>query len=263
MFVKLKNIICHPSRIGMYILDHAGSIFGYFFFFFLVTTVLFAARDMSKKIFNGNITNSIVDALVSVDELKDTTYKEEKLSGNKKVIESDGILIYFNDSAHQNNNHPMGLVLVFGQSEANAYYSTLHLGKVKYHDISVKEFSFEKIKNHDVLERLQFETLINILLNESDWNYRAIFFWNDFFSMLVFYGINYILCYIFAIFMNNLIEPRFRKKLVTYDSLIYFFFLWLAILYSINWLLYVGMFFSLVYTGLTFSHIKLIVKKGE
>ena len=90
MFVKLKNIICHPSRIGMYILDHAGSIFGYFFFFFLVTTVLFAVRDMSKKVFNGNVTNAIVDALVSVDELKDTTYKEEKLSGNSSQSYSLG-----------------------------------------------------------------------------------------------------------------------------------------------------------------------------
>ena len=54
------------------------------------------------------------------------------------------------------------------------------------------------------------------------------------------------------------IERRFRIKLVLYDTLIYFVFLWFDMAFSAFWLLYVGMAFTLIYTIFTFTHIRAV-----
>ena len=264
MFYKFKNILCHPSRIGMYILDRFSSVFGYFFFFFLMTTVLLATKDMLTSRFSGNTANAISDIVLSLDEAKDTKFTDKKLTGTKVVIQAEGALIFLNDSAHMNKDHGMQLVLVFAQSEANAYYANIHLGKVSYKELSVSDFSFGNILSHDVNERVELETLINILLINAEQNYRAIFFWNDFFNIMLFYVVTILVCYVGASITNGTIIPKFRKKLVAYDSLSYFTCAWISILYSASWVLYFGIFVSIVYTVLTFSHIKAIpIKKGE
>lgn len=264
MFVKFKNILCHPSRIGMYILDRFSSVFGYFFFFFLMMTVLLATKDMLKPKFSGNTANLVADMVLSIDEANDTKYEDKKLTGTKVVIQGEGMLIYLNDSAHVNKNHGMQLVLVFGQSEANAYYANIHLGKISYYELSVSNFSFGNILSHNLSERLELETLINILLINADQNYRAIFFWNDFANIMLFYIITVLVCYVGASITNGTIIAKFRKKLVVYDSLAYFTCAWLSILYSASWVLYFGIFVAIVYTVVTFSHIKAIpIKKGE
>lgn len=264
MFYKFKNILCHPSRIGMYILDRFTSIIGYFFFFFVITTCFFAANDLSKTKFNGNTANAVVDVLLKVDTIKDTTFKDKKLTGTKEIIDTEGVRIYFNDSAHLNQDHGMKLILVFSQSEANAYYSSIHLGKIIYAESEIQDFTFEEIHNKSIANRLELETIIQSLLNASDGNFRALYFWQDLLNMLLFYAVALFLCYVVATIANNTIEPKFRKKLVVYDSLIYFFGVWLSILYDVSWLLYFGIFLACVYTVITFSHIRAIpIKKGE
>ena len=106
--------------------------------------------------------------------------------------------------------------------------------------------------------RQSFELLVFKSIEAGEANYRAVCFFSDFVNILIYYLISLVGCYFLAFLVNPKIERRFRIKLVLYDTLIYFVFLWFDMAFSAFWLLYVGMAFTLIYTIFTFTHIRAV-----
>ena len=120
------------------------------------------------------------------------------------------------------------------------------------------DFSLEEIRNGNILMRQSFESLVFKSIEAGEANYRAVCFFSDFVNILIYYLISLVGCYFLAFLVNPKIERRFRIKLVLYDTLIYFVFLWFDMAFSAFWLLYVGMAFTLIYTIFTFTHIRAV-----
>lgn len=258
MYRKLKNIISHPSFLGMYFMDHLHSIFGWFISFLILTTLLLALVDMGKVSIGKNQATRISDSLIYSGKINDASYDNDKLLGSHQKIEMEYALISFNDNAYMNNTLYDGIVLVFGMENANMYYGNIHLGKVDYKDLSISNFSLEEIRNGNILMRQSFELLVFKSIEAGEANYRAVCFFSDFVNILIYYLISLVGCYFLAFLVNPKIERRFRIKLVVYDTLIYFVFLWFDMAFSAFWLLYVGMAFTLIYTIFTFTHIRAV-----
>lgn len=254
---KLITILCHPSYIGMYLADKIQQALLFLTFFFVIATALYATKDLLTPISSPNVANKISEIVLAQDSLKDTKYENHKLNGSKAIIDIDGVYVIFNDSAYVNNNNGLVLILVFSQSEANGYYRGRNLGKFVYEDSNIENFTFENIKSsNDSIERMKLEVFVLSLLNSIELNYRSEFFWNDFLNMLILYLVTLVVCYIGSIIRNPEIDAKVRRKLVLYDTIIFFLFSWFEVLYGVYWLQYVGMGLALIYTVLTFSRIK-------
>ena len=264
MLKKLITIICHPSYIGFYFLDKFSTVFLWVAFFFVISTSLIATKDLLTPRLSHQEAINISDSLLAKNKLSNTIYKDKQLNGNKEIIDEEEYYIIFNDSAYANTDRSNRLILVFSQSEAHAYISGMRIGKVLYQDLDVSDFTFSDIKdNHDDLARIRLESFIMGLLKNTDMNYRSVGFFSDFFYFTIYYLGTVLLLYFGSIFKNGGIEARIRRKLVLYDTIIYFVFFWFRILFNIYWLSYVGIFISLIYMFLTFSRIKKVTYKKE
>lgn len=255
MFRKLKNIISHPSVLGIYFMDHWYTVLGWWFTFFVFTSVILAVADLGTRRMDGNTAISLSDQLVYGNYINDAYYENNELNGRYVQITTDYFIISFNDNAFM-NNRTNGLVIVFGKDNVNMFYSGIHLGKEEYKNLKIADFSIQKIKEGNVEMRMAFESFLLKGLEAGEANFRAVCFFNDLFSVLMYYALTLLMCYIAGWVSNPPIESRFRIKLAAYASFVYFIFVWFSILFQVSWLLYVGMFFALVYTIMTFSHIR-------
>ena len=264
MLKKLITLICHPSFIGLYFLDKVSTILLWISCFFVFTTGLLATKDLIKPRFTHQTSIVISDIFLQNENLKTTTYSNHLLNGSKVTIECEDVTIIVNESAYVNNNLDFKLILVFSQSEANAYYAGMNLGKVKYDDIDIKDFSIQEIRDSkNVILRSDLESFITSFLNNVEMNYRSVIFFLDFRDILVFYLLTLLVCFIASVIRNPRIEGKIRRRLIAYDSIIYFVFIWFELFFEVYWLSYVGVCFAVLYTILTFSRIKMISYKRE
>ena len=264
MYKKIKNIICHPSVIGLYVLDKFSHVFLFFFFCFVIVTSLFAIKDLNTKMFTIDVSNKISSSILADSKLLDTEFKEKKLNGIKSVIEFDDAIIIINDSAYINETRK--LVLVFSKSEANGYFDGFHLGKLVYSENELKEFSIKNIKDIDnpsFQERINLEVFVNKLLENCEMNYRSLFFWHDFFNMILVCLFAFGLSYLTASFINKMIVPKIRLKLCLYDTVSYFVMVLFSILFDLDWVNYLGILVCFIYTIVTFSHIKIVAYRKD
>lgn len=256
MYKKLKNIISHPSIIGMYLMDRWYQVLGWILAFFMITTLLVAVFDIGRKSLDSNDAVEISDTLVFGGYIDDAKYSNHELSGTFKRVETDYYIVSFNDNGYMNNIRYSGLIFVYGKENMNVYYSGILLGKVNYKDIDVSDFNGEDIINGDVQMRMVFEGFILKSVESAEANYRAIRFFIDFSLIIVYYLITLMACYFVGWMVNPPIVRRIRLKLTAYSTLMYFVFIWFDILYQQSWLSYLGSFVCAVYTIITFSHIR-------
>jgi hypothetical protein len=157
-----------------------------------------------------------------------------------------------------NKHVSSGLIVDFGKENANVFFSTFQLGRLNYSDLKIKDFNIKDIKSGNIQMRIAFESFIEKGLSSGEANYRAICFFNDLFGIIMYYLLTLVVCYFVAWIINPMVERRFRIKLIGYSSLIYYLFIWCKLSFSMNALLCIGIFFSLVYTVFTFTHIRLV-----
>jgi hypothetical protein len=258
MFKKFKNIVSHPSLLGLYFMDHWYTVVGWWFLFFCITCVFLSIVDLTKPRLDSNVARRISDALAYNHVIDDAKYENNTLTGSYKVIETEYCIISFNDNAFMNNHVSSGLIVVFGKENANVFFSTFHLGRLNYSDLKIKDFNIKDIKSGNIEMRIAFESFIEKGLSSGEANYRAICFFNDLFGIIMYYLLTLVVCYFLAWIINPMVERRFRIKLIGYSSLIYYLFIWCKLSFSMDALLYIGIFFSLVYTVFTFTHIRLV-----
>lgn len=258
MFKKFKNIISHPSLLGLYFMDHWYTVVGWWFLFFCITCVFLSIVDLTKNRLDSSVSNRISDALIYNHVIDDAVYSNYELSGTYKVIQTDYCIISFNDNAFMNNHMNSGLIVVFGKENANVFYSTFHLGRLNYTDLKIKDFNIKDIRNGNIEMRMAFEAFIQNALAKGEGNFRGICYFNDLFNIIMYHLLTLVVCYFLAWLLNPMVERRFRLKLIGYSSLIYYIFVWFKLFFSVDALLYIGIFFALVYTVFTFTHIRLV-----
>lgn len=256
MYRKFKNLVCHPSCLGMYFLDHWYSIVGWWLFFFIFTCVILAISDLGRKRPFNNIAQDISNKLVYSGYIDDASYKDNMLDGKYIRIETDYALISFNDNAFMNNINYDGMILVFGKENVNAFYRTIHLGSKSYKDLEINDFSIEEIKDGNIRMRMSFEAFMLAGFQAGEDNYKAVCYFEDLFNILLYYLIALVICYVAGWLTNPPIERRFRIKIVAYSTMVYFVLAWLTIMMNVAWLLYLGMGFALIYTIFAFSRIR-------
>ena len=103
MLKKLITIICHPSYIGLYILDKASTIFLWILLFFALTTTIVATNDLVRPVFTNQTCIAISDIFFEEDKLNTTTYSNHKLTGDKVIVEKKDVKLVFNDSSYVND----------------------------------------------------------------------------------------------------------------------------------------------------------------
>lgn len=264
MLKKLITIICHPSYIGLYILDKASTIFLWILLFFALTTTIVATNDLVRPVFTNQTCIAISDIFFEEDKLNTTTYSNHKLTGDKVIVEKKDVKLVFNDSSYVNDIRDSRLILVFSHSEANAYYFNMNIGKLKYDDININDFNIKEIKDSkNTVLRDDVVVFVRTFLNRVEMNNRSINFFLDIRDVVLYYLLTLLVCFIASIIRNPQIDGRVRRKLIGYDSLIYFLFIWFEVFFQVFWLSYLGICFALVYTILTFSRIKIISRKRE
>ena len=261
MWNKIKNVICHPSVIGLYVLDRFSHVFLFFFTIFVVTTSLLSIKDLNTEMFTQDVSNKISYSIMRDKNLDTTEFVNKQLNGNKTTIEFEDAIIIVNESAYINDTNK--LVVVFSVSEANVYFAGFHLGNLKYKETTVKDFTIKKIGEGSFDDKINLQILVSSLLNTSEMNYRSLYFWHDFLDMLLVLVFTLCLSYLTASIANKMIVPKIRFKLCMYDTISYFVMTIFSILFNVYWVKYLGIAVCFIYTIITFSHIKIVAYRKD
>ena len=264
MIERLKIILTHPTRIGLFFKDKI-----YIPILFLLT--MFFLFVGVNAVYNFNTTqyshetskNYTLLVQYSLNDSKEKptfniTFDSttNKLKGDTHVFKSDNIILAINSVNVYQKNGVLTVNLL--EDGAVLYEGFIKLGYVEYKSISAKSFDLTKVQNGVIEDSLYFSEFLDSLFLKVKNNQALLHLADDTMTTVIFYFGLLIFTLIASYMINPPIEMRVRAKLVLYDSFSYLFIMLLAALFRASWLQYVALVFPLLYVNLTFSHIKKI-----
>lgn len=264
MLERLKIILTHPTRIGLFFKDKI-----YIPILFLLTIfVMFLGVDTiynvntkqftysQAKSFNHLVQNATNDNKEkSVFNIKyDST--EKKLSGDTHVFVAENFILAVNtNNNYQKTNY---ICVNLNESGATLYEGFIKLGYVEYKNIESKSFDLTKIQTGILEDNLYFTEFINALFSKVQIQQAMLHTIDNVITTFIFFLGVLVFCFIESYLMNPPIEMKVRSKLVLYDTFSYFFVMLLVAITRITWLQYIGLAIPVIYVNMTFSHIKKI-----
>lgn len=261
MFKKLITVLCHPSRVGIYFLDRWYTILGYIMLFLALAISFVSIKDLNTKVFDRTTTNAIASKIYSSSQIDALEFSDNKLNNINRKLEIKDCVVYFNDSGEMNSLINMNMTIVFGTTKASIYYGISKLGFVEYSNLKVSDFKISDAKNGNISARLEFFDLVDSILYSGETEYRLLILGTDIINLVMYYFISLVVCLFTAFIANQTIQGKIRLKLIAYDSISYLLVFIFATLFSLSWLVYAGFIFPIIYTILTFTHIKKITVK--
>ncbi len=251
MIKRLFICLIHPSKIGLFIKDKLWIPITYFLSFFLVTASILAIRGFMTDYFIDSSAD-IVNMVYNVNKDINVSYKNNELTGDSITIYGEDYVISFFNT----NSGDIGYInLNFSKEYVRINY-LFNTKVINYEDINLKyDFNINNIQKGNSDDLIAFKIFLNNIFDSFLKTYQtAIYFSDLLYVFFILIALIFILILV-SYFTNPGIDFNCRIKLIIYDSLIYFFFLYLAIAVGYNLFMYIGMLFPAFYSVMTFSHI--------
>lgn len=263
MLERFKDCICHPRFIGKYNKDRVGVVLLTIFLFFALCTGMLAARCYTESPFTEApllaVTSKIIkygDNDVAFDRTTNT------LSGTGFELGGEGIRLVFLPKDNQYSLPLDTVTLLFEESKAKVYYSNIEISAMEYKNMAVSDFSLKNVAANQSVDTYNFKVMVSTLLESTTVFFQTYSFIQETISILVFYLICVVFCYVLSIAMNPTIDRGVRAKLCFYDACVFFAGSFFAYLFNVSILIYFALALPLIYTMITFRHIIKIVFKG-
>lgn len=254
---KFKNILCHPSRIGLYHKDSPLIVIVYLFLFLCFLIGILAIKTYNTDYFDYSDSNYIVSVICANKNESNIEYKDHKLTGNSFIIADTNFECYFLANTDIKNVKNSGLIFIMNEDNMDIYYSYKLLKNIKYSDISTDySFSIANVRANKTNDLYSIKGFYDYSFKNINNSYATGVFFSNILSILQYYFIFSVLVLaLYSYFINPAIQFGVRAKLVIYDSLIYFIVMFLSVVFEASFLQYVALIFPLIYCSMTFAHI--------
>lgn len=264
MLERLRIILAHPTRIGLFFKDkiYIPILFVLTMFFLFVSVD--SIYNVNTKQFNYSQAKSF-NVLVqnTLNEKKEVPSlnmsfdsSTNKITGDNHVFIGESIILAVNSTNTYSRNGYISVNL--RENSADLYEGFIKLGTIEYKSIEAAGFTFTNVQKGDLKDNLYFTEFIFKLFSKVNTNQAILHVLDNSLTCLIFFVGVLIFCLIDSYFLNPPIEMKVRGKLVIYDSFPYLFVMLLAALFRASWLQYVALAIPVLYVNLTFSHIKKI-----
>lgn len=259
---KFKNILCHPSRVGLYHKDSFLVVLIYLVLYLGVLIGILAVKTYNTTYFDYSDVSYITNMIEYDKSENNVEYKDYKLTGKEIIIKSSNFECYILGNTDINKIQNNGMIFFMKEDSISVYYAYSHLKTISYTDIKANySFNTANIKNHDSKELYQLTGFFDYVLTDINTKYATHTFITNIVRILEYYFIFAVaIMAVFSFFINPDIRFDVRAKLVIYDSLIYFLIMGITILYNFSYLQYFAIICPLIYCATTFSHIMRVRK---
>lgn len=259
MYNRIRICLCHPSKIAMFFRDKALTIALYILGLFALFVSISALRAYTTDYFNYSDTKSITN-LVLEQNSGDAVYDSNThtLTGTAVKYEaSDFILDVLLSEGYANVDK---LVFKMKETSVDVVFMGYLVSSYTYEELQPKNFTFAGILNADTVEIINFQSLMNTLLDKVNINYSHYEFIQSIYIAVSYFAVILIVGCLSSYFINPKIDWKTRVKLCLYSSGVFFMVMIFAVLLNYVWIQYLAMILPLIYTNITFSHIIKISK---
>ncbi|MDE7263292.1 MAG: hypothetical protein K2N64_01345 [Anaeroplasmataceae bacterium] len=263
MFERFKDCICHPRCIGKYNKDRAGVVFLTIVLFFTLCAGMLAARCYTDSPFTEAPLLSVTSKIIQHGD-NDVAFDRETntLSGTGFELGGTGIRLVVLPKDNQYSLPLDTVTLLLEESGAKVFYSNVEISSMEYKDITVSSFNLANVAANQSLDTYNFRVLVSSLLESTTLFFQTYSFVQEVISIIIFYLICVVFCYVLSIAMNPTIDRGVRAKLSFYDGCVFFVGSFFAYLFNVSIIIYFALALPLIYTLITFRHIIKIVFKG-
>lgn len=264
MLQKIKDLIIHPKRIGLYYKDSFFKIFAYIFVLFIIlaslTAVVVFNTDYLHHAHSKDISSSIMQMGKSDIKYDADTHT---LLGSPMSASFDDKVIYF--FGNENNiKAEKKFIFNFKAESVDMIYGGLKFSSIKYSEINSESFSIAAVQGFDDKEIVKLEEFLDIVFYKANSGYRRLAFADTIIMDLMMYGIIILIGLLSAWFRKPEINSTVRFKLVLYSTSVYFIGMLFSLLYNAMWIEYVAMAIPIIYVNITLSRIVKVVRRvGE
>lgn len=261
MLNRIKDIICHPSRLGLYYKDSFLKIISILSIFCLVFVGLSFIVMTNANYFSLSSAKSVSSDLIKSNSNVSIEFKDKSISGEAFTFKGEDYIISFLDESFKPRKDHISIS--FKANTINVYIDTTHYSTIYYEKIAITDFKLSNVIDGNIKDRLSFESLISIALDSIEYNYSLFVFLENMAVVFGLYLMLIIIAVVMAYFINPEIDMKFRVKLALYDTIIYFVIMVFSLLYNQFWLQYLAIILALIYVKITFSHIiKVKIKRN-
>ena len=262
MIQMIKTSLCHPKYIGLFFKNKLYKILLVVFLFFaifsasIVTKCLLTDQFSSDQAFRAQkiiqYSSDSDGVKPSVDIKFDT--ETNKISGKTMIFKADDAIISFLNSETIIRNNVLSINL--HESGYEIYYGIYKLGSGNYNNEYLKSFDVSKIQTGDAANSANFRDFLVCIFDTVQVQQALVISLQSIISNFVYYILLVFVCMLSAYFFNPSIEMKIRIKLVLLDSLSYFYWYLIALLTGLSFIEYVAFIVPLLFTTITFAHIK-------
>ena len=252
---RIIDCLSHPSMIAKYFSDKFYIPLVYFLSLLSLSVLIIGLYSFKGSYINYTYSSNVVSQVRYSDA--EFEFKDNILYTNSaQTIKGNGIIINFNKKDFV-NDYSLQMKYNFKETEVDVYFLNFFKKSYKYEDLNLNGVSNTNLKNNTSYV-LDFENAIYEISKSFDNNFKLISFSESLTNLLSSFLILFVVCMVIATFVNPQIEFVTRLKLVLYDASIFFVFIMFTFMFSINWIQFVGYAASLIYTVITFKHIRRI-----
>lgn len=273
MLKKLEILLTRPKAIAYFYNEKMKKSLFLFFFLYLLALTPFLVSLMTTKSLRVSSYNYVASMFMDANDEFENKFQSLKISDyefkgdNNLIYESAEAYIFLNPT-NKYNNLNLGIstaIVDFRSNHIEVRYLNIVLFNKTYEELKIKDLDFGKIIHHDYKELDLYYDILDQIFNELHT------LW-----VLKYYVSNLIFLYLFILisaFLMSLIfyiyRPQFPMKMrfkIAYDSqAITIFMAFIGMLTGFNFILYVGLFMSMIYYFMALKSIIAIkiTKKGE
>ncbi len=253
MLYRIKDILCHPSRIGLYYKDSLLKTISILAIFCLVFVGLSFIVMTNADYFSMSSAKGVSSDLMNDNSEVTIAFVDNNISGDAYTFKGDDYIISFlDDSFKPQKNY---ISISFKANTINVYIDTTHYSTIYYDRITITDFKLANVIDGVVKDRIAFQSLVNVALDSIEYSYGVFVFLENMAVVLGLYVCLVIIAVVLAYFVNPEINMSYRLRLALYDTAIYFVIMIFSLLYNQYWLQYLAIILALIYVKITFSHI--------
>lgn len=258
MFYRIVDILCHPSRIGLYIKDKFYVVILMFIFFAVLFLGVLALKVYPSDYYSLENAENISFALSKSNMVPTIEYKDKKIVGEKSyMIVMDDFSACFLPENYSTNNEitKKSLNMAFYEDHVDIYYGSSLAKTTKYEDLTISDFNFNNVYKGVTKDRIHFEEFMFTFLDSVELHFKNTVYLQNSLIALGYYAIALFVSALFSFYVNPGIAMKVRWKLLVYDSLIYFFGMVFSVIFAYGIIEYIALVLPLIYTNITFRHI--------
>ena len=246
--------LIRPSRIGLYMKDKIWMPIVHMLIMLILGATLLAVRSFTMDYFSSSTRYTITKSIQSVKKEMNIKYVDNKLIGGNVILNLDDYFISFNG---ETKSPTMTKISVYFTEDKVRIEYLFERKTINYSDLNFNEsFDLELVRNNNIESSMNFGIFIDKIFNNFNTNYQRAIFIGDVLYSVLFLGVCLILSLVSSYFSNPPIDMPIRIRLCMYDTLIYFIPVYFSFALGINWILYIGLALSYIYTKITFSRIR-------